>query len=85
MLNENLWVIPLYTFSYNILFTTDETFTIANIMEVIKEVNKWEKLGILIGICEPKYKFDKIKQQHKDPQAQKEEMIRQWYDTHPLA
>ena len=54
-------------------------------MEMIKEVSKWEKLGILIGICEPKYKFDKIKQQHKDPEAQKEEMIRRWYDTHPLA
>ena len=83
MLNAKRLVFPS-TFSYNILFTTDETFTIANIMEMIKEVDKWEKLGILIGIYEPKYKFDKIKQEHKDPQAQKEEMIRWWYDTHPL-
>ena len=52
---------------------------------MIEEVNEWEVLGLYIGIREPKHKFDKIKQQHKDTEAQKEAMIRLWYDTHPLA
>ena len=54
-------------------------------MEMIKKVNEWEVLGLYIGIREPKHKFDKIKQQHKDTEAQKEAMIQLWYDTHPLA
>ena len=54
-------------------------------MLMIEEVNEWEVLGLYIGIREPKSKFDKIKQQHEDTEAQKEEMIQLWYDTHPLA
>ena len=63
----------------------DDTFTIENITLVTEEVRNWELLGILTGIHDPKYKIDKIKQKHKDPNMQKRAMLALWYDTHPFA
>ena len=54
-------------------------------MKMTEGVINWEVLGLLIGIREPKYKYDKIKQKHKDPKKQKEEMMLLWYNTHPYA
>ena len=63
----------------------DDTFTIENITMVTEEVEDWETLGILVGIHDPKYKIDKIKQKCKDHKSQKEAIITFWYDTHPFA
>lgn len=52
---------------------------------MIKDVQDWEVLGVLLGIQDPDTKFDKIKQVHKDPEKQKEAMIHHWQSTHPLA
>ena len=54
-------------------------------MTMTAEVEDWEVLGLLIGICEPKYKYDKIKQKFKDPKKQKETMLLLWHNTHPFA
>jgi len=52
---------------------------------VTEEVKNWEVLGIMIGIYDPKYKIDKIKQKYKDSNTQKRAMLALWYDTHPFA
>ena len=52
---------------------------------MIKDVQDWEVLGILLGIRDPDTKFDKIKQINKDPEKQKVAMIHHWHTTHPLA
>ena len=54
-------------------------------MTMTEEVEDWEVLGLLIGIREPKFKFDKIRQKYKDPRAQKEALISLWHNTHPYA
>ena len=54
-------------------------------MTMTAEVEDWEVLGLLIGIREPKYKYDKIKQKYKDPKKQKEAMMLLWHNTHPFA
>ena len=54
-------------------------------MTMTAEVEDWEVLGLLIGIREPKYKYDKIKQKYKDPKKQKEAMLLLWHNTHPFA
>ena len=68
-----------------IFFSLDETFTPANTAEMIKDIQDWEVLGILLGIRDPDTKFDKIKQINKDPEKQKVAMIHHWHSTHPLA
>lgn len=75
---RNNTILPSHTLA-------DDTFTASNVMKITEKVEDWEVLGILIGIREPKYKYDKIKQQHKDFKAQKEAIIMQWHDTHPYA
>ena len=52
---------------------------------VTEEVEDWQTLGIMVGIHDPKYKTDKIKQKYKDPKTQKKAIITVWYDTHPYA
>ena len=54
-------------------------------MTMTEKVKDWEVLGLLIGIREPKFQFDKIRQKYKDPRAQKEALISRWRDTHPYA
>ena len=54
-------------------------------MTMTEEVGNWELLGLYIGIREPKYKYDKIKQKYEDPKEQKEALIVLWRDTHPFA
>ena len=49
-----------------------------------KDVEDWEVLGVLLGIRDPDSKFEKIKQQHKCPVAQKEAMLTMWHTNHPL-
>ena len=44
-----------------------------------------EGLGVLLGISDPKTKFENIKKVHKDPESQREAIIYQWFTTHPLA
>ena len=50
-----------------------------------KDVKDWEILGVLLGIQDPESKFEKIKQAHKEPEAQKEAMLILWHTNHPLA
>ena len=50
-----------------------------------KDVDDWEVLGVLLGIRDPETTFDKIKQSHKEPKAQKETMLTLWHTNHPLA
>jgi len=69
---------------YVILFA-DDSFTIENITMVTDEVEDWETLGIMVGIHDPKYKIDKIKQKCKDPKSQRKAIIILWHDTHPFA
>ena len=63
----------------------DDTLTVVNAMSMTEDVEEWEVLGVLIGIREPKFKFNKIQQQCKDPRTQKEALLTLWYDTHPYA
>ena len=50
-----------------------------------KDVEDWEVLGVLLGIRDPESKFEKIKQLHKEPDAQREAMLTLWHTNHPLA
>ena len=50
-----------------------------------KDVEDWEVLGVLLGIRDPESKFEKIKQSHKEPNAQREAMLTLWHTNHPLA
>ena len=52
---------------------------------VTEEVEDWQTLGITIGLHDPKYKINKIKQRCKDPISQKKAIITLWHDTHPFA
>ena len=54
-------------------------------MTMTEEVDDWELLGLFIGIREPKYKYDKIKQKYEDPKGRKKALIALWRDTHPFA
>ena len=63
----------------------DTTFILPTILLMTKDVEDWEYLGVLLGVRDPKSRFDKIKQQFPDSQAQKEAMLEGWYLTHPLA
>ena len=63
----------------------DASFTLANVLSMTEGVQDREGLGVLLGIRDPKTKFEKIKQIHKNPEAQREAIIRQWFTTHPLA
>ena len=74
-----LFVYPL-SLSY-----TDASFTLVNVLSMTEGVQDREGLGVLLGIRDPKTKFEKIKQIHKDPEEQREAIIRQWFTTHPLA
>ena len=64
---------------------TDASFTLANVLSMTEGVQDREGLGVLLGIRDPKTKFEKIKQIHKDPEAQRVAIVRQWFTTHPLA
>ena len=64
---------------------SDDTFTPENITDMVKDVEDWEVLGVLLGIRDPDSKYSKIKQVHQDPEKQKMAMMRLWYSTHPLA
>ena len=48
-------------------------------------VQDHEGLGVLLGIRDPKTKFEKIRQSYKSAKEQKEALLRLWYTTHPLA
>ena len=50
-----------------------------------KDVEDWEVLGVLLGIRDPESKFEKIKQLHKEPDAQMEAILTLWHTNHPLA
>ena len=50
-----------------------------------KDVEDWEVLGVLLGIRDPESKFEKIKQLHREPDEQREEMLTLWHTNHPLA
>ena len=63
----------------------DTSFTLANILSMTKGVQDKEGLGVLLGIRDPKTKFEKIKQMHKNAEAQREAIIQQWFTTHSLA
>ena len=52
---------------------------------MVKDVQDWEILGVLLGIRDPDSNFNKIKQKFKDPERQKKAMIHHWHSTHPLA
>lgn len=52
---------------------------------MVKDVQDWEILGVLLGIRDPESNFNKIKQKFKDPERQKKAMIHHWHSTHPLA
>ena len=66
-------------------FFTDASFTLANVLSMTEGVRDHEALGVLLGIRDPKYKFAKIRQLQKTVEGQKEEIIRLWWETHPLA
>ena len=64
----------------------DASFTMTNILSVTEGVQDHEGLGVLLGIRDPKAKFAKVKQMHKDdPAEQKNALLGIWYSTHPLA
>ena len=54
-------------------------------MQMISDIKNWEVLGLLIGIRDPKYKLNIIKQEFKQFEAQREAVITLWYETHPFA
>ena len=54
-------------------------------MKMIQNVKDWEVLGLLVGIRSPKSKFNEIRITHKEFEAQREAMIKLWYETHPFA
>ena len=67
------------------IYVSDATFTLINILLMTADVEDWEVFGVLLGVCNPEAKFEKIKQLYKDPKSQKEAMLNEWYATHPLA
>ena len=64
---------------------TDASFTLANILLMTDGVQDHEGLGVLLGIRDPKTKFEKIRQSYKSAKEQKKALLRLWYTTHPLA
>ena len=64
---------------------SDADFTIPNVLSYMNEVEDHESLGVLIGIRNPKTRFEKLKQQYPNPEDQKREMIGHWFMAHPLA
>ena len=67
------------------ILTADASFTMANILSMTEGVQDHEGLGVLLGIRDPKTKFEKIRQSYKSAKEQKEALLRLWYTTHPLA
>ena len=63
----------------------DASFTLVNVLSMTEGVQDREGLGVLLGIRDPKTKFEKIMQIHKNPEAQREAIIQHWFTTHPLA
>ena len=53
-------------------------------MKIIKSVKDWKALAVLIGIRYRQYRFTKL-ETHDDAESKKEELIRIWSTTHPLA
>ena len=64
---------------------SDASFTLPNVLSMTEGVQDRKGLGVLLGIRDPKTKFEKIMQIHKDPEAQREAIIQHWFTTHPLA
>ena len=67
------------------ILSADASFTMANILSITERVQDHEGLGVLLGIRDPKTKFEKIRQSYKSAKEQKEALLRLWYTTHPLA
>ena len=63
----------------------DESFTLLNILSVTEGIEDLELLGLLLGLGHLEDKIEKIKQQFKDPAAQRAALLRLWHETHPLA
>ena len=67
------------------ILSAEASFTMANILSITERVQDHEGLGVLLGIRDPKTKFEKIRQSYKSAKEQKEALLRLWYTTHPLA
>ena len=60
-------------------------FTIPNIVSLTEGVKDHESLGVLLGIRNPKSRFQKLKQINPEPAQQRTSMFRHWHLTHPMA